>query len=396
MTGTLIINNAGGYPTLSLIKPAPGNTSNQLLGYTGANLRWAAYLGNGVTESGSNIGSDFAIGRFNDAGTFIDTPLTITRSTGFATFVGGSDNTITVNAPTGWSTVNLTSPAGQGSRVTGMRGVNARWELKLASEETESGGNAGSNFAIGRFNDAGAYLGAALQITRASGGVGLGILPPGNMQAGGIISTGQITITSGSLAGNLYYDSGGGTWRYLTAGGGCTFYMNPTASSFTWNSAPTGGTAGAPVTQGVTMFLDAAGNLQAFGATATKPGGGPWVAPSDVRLKQSIEPYTRGLEALLQLQPVTYEYNGEAGMPKDVRFHGLVADDVQPVMPEAVGRAVFGQRQAQGEDRGTAGEEYLTFDQTPLLFALINAVKELKAELDELRATVRPTRSGAN
>jgi hypothetical protein len=37
------------------------------------------------TESGSNVGADFFIRRFSDAGALIDTPLTITRSTGLIT-----------------------------------------------------------------------------------------------------------------------------------------------------------------------------------------------------------------------------------------------------------------------------------------------------------------------
>jgi hypothetical protein len=40
------------------------------------------------TESGSNVGADFFIRRYSDAGSLIDTPLTITRSTGNATFSG--------------------------------------------------------------------------------------------------------------------------------------------------------------------------------------------------------------------------------------------------------------------------------------------------------------------
>jgi hypothetical protein len=38
------------------------------------------------TESGGNTGSDYAIRRYDDAGAFVDAPLTITRSTGQSTF----------------------------------------------------------------------------------------------------------------------------------------------------------------------------------------------------------------------------------------------------------------------------------------------------------------------
>jgi hypothetical protein len=40
------------------------------------------------TESGSNAGADFFIRRYSDAGSLIDTPLTIVRSTGYSLFTG--------------------------------------------------------------------------------------------------------------------------------------------------------------------------------------------------------------------------------------------------------------------------------------------------------------------
>jgi hypothetical protein len=44
--------------------------------------------GNTVAESGGNAGSDFVVYRFNDAGGFIDNPLTINRATGVVTMTG--------------------------------------------------------------------------------------------------------------------------------------------------------------------------------------------------------------------------------------------------------------------------------------------------------------------
>jgi hypothetical protein len=52
------------------------------------------------TESGSNAGADFQIKRFSDAGSLIDTPLTITRSTGaisLATALSGTSATFSGN-----------------------------------------------------------------------------------------------------------------------------------------------------------------------------------------------------------------------------------------------------------------------------------------------------------
>jgi len=46
--------------------------------------RWALRVDG--TETGSNVGGDFTIRRYNDTGAFVDAPLLITRSTGQSTF----------------------------------------------------------------------------------------------------------------------------------------------------------------------------------------------------------------------------------------------------------------------------------------------------------------------
>jgi len=58
----------------------------QVKGQVGGNSRWDVILGNITTETGGNVGSDFQIARYADAGTIIDSPLIIERSTGIPTF----------------------------------------------------------------------------------------------------------------------------------------------------------------------------------------------------------------------------------------------------------------------------------------------------------------------
>jgi len=62
-------------------------SSKQLVIYTAGSYRdksprWSL-SGDSTSESGSNVGTDFRIGRFNDDGSFIDTPFFIKRSTGY-------------------------------------------------------------------------------------------------------------------------------------------------------------------------------------------------------------------------------------------------------------------------------------------------------------------------
>lgn len=79
LTGPLKISLAD--PALSLYK-APGVHANLITGGTGASPRWIFLLGNYNAESGANVGSDFALYRYSDAGVFIDAPISIARNTG--------------------------------------------------------------------------------------------------------------------------------------------------------------------------------------------------------------------------------------------------------------------------------------------------------------------------
>jgi hypothetical protein len=83
MTGNLTISKAD--PKLILNKAASTQTAG-ITGQMAASARWAVEFGDTTAESGSNAGSNFKFSRYSDAGTFIDSPLTITRSNGNATF----------------------------------------------------------------------------------------------------------------------------------------------------------------------------------------------------------------------------------------------------------------------------------------------------------------------
>lgn len=107
---------------------------------------------------------------------------------------------------------------------------------------------------------------------------------------------------------------------------------------------------------------------------ALKPGGGSWDALSDKRLKDVDGTYTPGLREISALKPVRFHYkkNNALHQPSDREFVGLIAQDVQPHFPEAVRKEKDG---------------YYRLDTTPISFAVINAIKELKAENEQHRKT---------
>lgn len=67
--------------------------------------------------------------------------------------------------------------------------------------------------------------------------------------------------------------------------------------------------------------------------TAAKPGGGPWTALSDERMKQSVKPYKDGLQQVLQIKPVTYYYNNQSGYDTKVEHVGIIAQQLKEVAP---------------------------------------------------------------
>jgi hypothetical protein len=113
---------------------------------------------------------------------------------------------------------------------------------------------------------------------------------------------------------------------------------------------------------------------------AVKAGGGVWLAPSDLELKETVEGFPDGLEILLGLDPVRYTYNGLGGMARTGQEHiGLVAQAVQGLAPYLV-------RPYQGRLRPEeAPRTLLALDGSPLVYLLINAVKTLHAWLLEAR-----------
>jgi hypothetical protein len=59
--------------------------------------------------------------------------------------------------------------SGEAAVITGYMAGLGRWQIGLGDSAAESTGNAGSNFVINRFSDAGVYLGSPISINRASG-----------------------------------------------------------------------------------------------------------------------------------------------------------------------------------------------------------------------------------
>ena len=130
---------------------------------------------------------------------------------------------------------------------------------------------------------------------------------------------------------------------------------------------------------------------------AAKPGGGSWTNASDKRLKENIRQYDLGLEDVLKLNPVYYNYNGKGGIDNTEKTYvGLIAQEYQKVAPDAVSTFTHTEMIPQEEDqvyKTGATEDYLAIDPSQITFMLANTIKEQQQSLDEKESTIEKQNS---
>lgn len=88
-TGTLTADSLISFPsgaTSTVGIKGDAGFRRELIGYTGSSQRWGIRLGDATAETGANVGSDFSMFRYNDAGTSLGMVLSIPRSTGIVDF----------------------------------------------------------------------------------------------------------------------------------------------------------------------------------------------------------------------------------------------------------------------------------------------------------------------
>jgi hypothetical protein len=108
---------------------------------------------------------------------------------------------------------------------------------------------------------------------------------------------------------------------------------------------------------------------------------------SDERLKEDIVEIQDALEKVMQLRGVTYTPNSIAeslGYKKE-NMVGVIAQDVEKVLPEAVKPAPFDIMLFENTEISKSGQNYKTVQYEKLVPLLIEAIKELNKEVQQLK-----------
>ena len=295
-------------------------------------------------------------------------------------------NTIVPFIPNGTSTnaqVVMYNDSGATNSSTGQFSLSST-ELRIAAGIVGTGTYLPMTF----------YTGASERVRiDTSGNVGIGNTPQGNwklqVNGGSLLAVGggatgyagfrlnsqtlptsddgTVATLAHAIGGN--YSSGSAEMDFFNCvnnAGGFHFYQKTGAASAT-----------------KVMEINGSGNLTISGSTATKASGTTWANPSDVRLKDNIQNYTKGLPELMQVNVKTWEYNGKGGTTKGMNGLGVIADEVMTVLPDTV---------ETYDDKLNADDEETTaikkFDATEITWLLVKTVQEQQALITALTARI--------
>ena len=183
-----------------------------------------------------------------------------------------------------------------------------------------------------------------------------------NWISSNLVAGTNVTITSGSNTLRISSSGGGGgggvgTLQQVTDSGSATdvqvqFENTTDSTSKTTGAVTIGGGLG------VNNTINAGGDVIAY-------------ASSDERLKDNIKPIENPLEVISQISGNTFDWNSEKQNIYNGKDYGVIAQEIQKVMPELV---------------DTRDNGYLAVKYDKIVPLLIESIKELKKEIEELKS----------
>lgn len=226
----------------------------------------------------------------------------------------------------------------------------------------------------------------------------------GNLNTANVVATGDASITGNVTAANLNASVAVTAPRLVSnvATGTAPFTVNSTTQVANLNAATSG--TSVTVTQASQPNITSVGTLSGLtvsgstqinslgvGTSASGTAGEIRATNnitayySDQRLKKDIKQIKGALDILSHIRGVRYV---QSELAETFGYHnydqqvGVIAQEVQKVVPEAVRIAPF---DAGDGNTSISGENYLTVQYDRLVPVLIEAIKELKAEIEVLK-----------
>ncbi len=212
----------------------------------------------------------------------------------------------------------------------------------------------------------------------ATGDVGVGTASPGDrlvVQKSSAESA--ITVTADAAQQSTLYFSSAGVKKVA-------IYRPANSNDLRFNIVGIGDALTMQASTGrIGIGTTAPTDTLSVNGTASKPGGGSWAVFSDERLKNIKGNFNSGLKAVMQLQPIRYQYKRDNvfGLKSETENVGFGAQSLQKIIPEAV-------------TKNSAG--YLMVNNDPILWTMLNAIKEQQKEIAELKGQVQKLRAASH
>jgi hypothetical protein len=398
--GSLLSNTTGGNNTamgdsaLRLNTTASNNTAvGYQAGYSNTTGQYNTFLGMqtgyGGTTAVENTFVGYNVG-FNGGGTNTGSYTVGVGKDALHSLTTGSYNVALGNASLfSNTTASYNTAVGYQagySVTTGAQSVFVGYQAGNVTTGTENcfvGSSAGLSNTTGNYNTyvgRGASTAAGYLMTTGSKNTILGGFN-GNQNSLDIRTASNYIVLSDGDGNPCAYRSGANNGWYFGNGGTSSTYdgvatLNGAASNGR-GAALVGLSNGANswvagsysyVVSGTSTFFavsNTGGGVYLNGASATS-----WTAVSDETRKDIIEPITGGLAKVATLRTVIGKLKTDE---EGVRRPYLIAQDVQAVLPEAVS-------EAEDKEGKVLGLSY-----TEVIPLLVNAIQELKAEVDSLK-----------
>ena len=341
--GDLTISKAN--PQIILAKAADGqgayiNARNQ------TSTRWVMHFPSATPEAGGNAGSDFALGRYNDLGVFIDQPLFIKRSTGAVAFGGtvtfaGAAAVAGYNGAIDGAFISRGNIAGLAFEDRADPTKNSMW-YRSGNFTTLYDSQSGPVFSI---SNAGVVN---IPSTTPSTSPTTGALTVG----GGVGVAGQLSV--GNTAANPGWGATG-TGIVLAPNGMSCFSTSGAVQPLAVNQNNTAGAWN--------ITLQCAGAL--VGTIGTSPTGTTYATSSDGRLKEDLQTFDAGrIIDDTEVYDFRWKEVGE-------RSYGVIAQQAVEVYPMAV---------THDEKEDWWGIDYSKY--VPILLQELKALRVRVAELE--------------
>jgi hypothetical protein len=180
-------------------------------------------------------------------------------------------------------------------------------------------------------------------------------------------NSGIFFYTDSTLSADAYMQRASGTNGNLAiSNAGTGNFLNTGSARYGYNTAsPTNthhfvgalrNTSGNSAGAGTTLVIDGSGDIRP--------------ASSSLRYKNSIENYSKGLDELNKLNPVTFKYNGE-----DIINAGFIAEEL-----DSLGFNEYVYKNSDGQPESIKYETMVAL--------LVNAIKEQQQQIDDLEKKV--------